>query len=39
MTDLASFPRVRLAHLPTPLEPMDRVSKHFGRAAFVDQAG
>lgn len=30
MTDLASFPRVRLAHLPTPLEPMDRVSKLLG---------
>jgi L-cysteate sulfo-lyase len=30
MTDLASFPRARLAHLPTPLEPMDRVSKHLG---------
>jgi L-cysteate sulfo-lyase len=30
MTDLASIPRVRLAHLPTPLEPMDRVSKHLG---------
>jgi L-cysteate sulfo-lyase len=27
MIDLASFPRARLAHLPTPLEPMDRVSK------------
>jgi L-cysteate sulfo-lyase len=24
------FPRVRLAHLPTPLEPMDRLSKHLG---------
>lgn len=30
MIDLASFPRVRLAHLPTPLEPMDRVSKLLG---------
>lgn len=30
MIDLSSFPRVRLAHLPTPLEPMDRVSKHLG---------
>ncbi len=30
MIDLASFPRARLAHLPTPLEPMDRVSKHLG---------
>jgi L-cysteate sulfo-lyase len=30
MIDLSSFPRVRLAHLPTPLEPMDRVSKLLG---------
>lgn len=30
MIDLSSFPRVRLAHLPTPLEAMDRVSKHLG---------
>lgn len=30
MIDLSSVPRVRLAHLPTPLEPMDRVSKHLG---------
>src|SRR6185437_14936140 len=30
MIDLSSFPRVRLAHLPTPLEPLDRVSKHLG---------
>ena len=30
MIDLSSFPRVRLAHLPTPLEPMDRLSKHLG---------
>jgi L-cysteate sulfo-lyase len=30
MIDLASFPRVRLAHLPTPFEPMDRVSKNLG---------
>jgi L-cysteate sulfo-lyase len=27
MIDLSSFPRVRLAHLPTPLEPLDRISK------------
>ncbi len=27
---LARFPRVRLAHLPTPLEPMPRLTKHFG---------
>ena len=26
----ARFPRVRLAHLPTPLEPMERLSKHLG---------
>lgn len=25
---LARFPRVKLAHLPTPLEPMERLSKH-----------
>src|SRR5579862_8332133 len=30
MIDLSSFPRVRLAHLPTPLEPMDRLSKLLG---------
>jgi L-cysteate sulfo-lyase len=24
------FPRLRLAHLPTPLEPMERLSKHLG---------
>lgn len=30
MIDLASFPRVRLAHLPTPFEPMDRVSQKLG---------
>lgn len=27
---LARFPRVRLGHLPTPLEPMDRLSKLLG---------
>lgn len=27
---LAGFPRVSLAHLPTPLEPMDRLSAHLG---------
>ena len=26
----ARFPRVRLAHLPTPLEPMEALTKHFG---------
>lgn len=30
MIDLSSIPRVRLAHLPTPLEPLDRVSKQLG---------
>jgi len=27
---LARLPRVHLAHLPTPLEPMERLSKHLG---------
>ncbi len=27
---LAQFPRVRLAHLPTPLEPMPRLTEHLG---------
>lgn len=27
---LAKIPRVTLAHLPTPLEPMDRLSEHLG---------
>jgi L-cysteate sulfo-lyase len=27
---LARFPRVKLGHLPTPLEPMDRLSKMLG---------
>ena len=27
---LARFPRVSLAHLPTPLEPLDRLSEHLG---------
>lgn len=27
---LARFPRVKLAHLPTPLEPMERLSKELG---------
>ena len=26
---LDTFPRVRLGHLPTPLEPMDRLSEEF----------
>lgn len=28
--NLAKFPRVRIAHLPTPLEPMLRLSEHLG---------
>ena len=28
--DLDRFPRVRLAHLPTPLEPLERLSAHLG---------
>ena len=31
---LAAFPRVRLGHLPTPLEPMDRLSAHLGGPRF-----
>ncbi len=27
---LASFPRIRLTHLPTPLEPMDSLSRELG---------
>ncbi|MDW3222103.1 MAG: D-cysteine desulfhydrase [Paracoccaceae bacterium] len=27
---LSQFPRVRFGHLPTPLEPMDRLSEHLG---------
>ena len=30
MLDLGRFPRVRLGHLPTPLEPMARLSAHLG---------
>lgn len=29
-TRLARFPRLGLAHLPTPLEPLKRLSKHLG---------
>ena len=29
-TDLSRFPRVALAHLPTPLEPLERLSEHLG---------
>lgn len=28
--DLARFPRVRLSHLPTPIEPLERLSAHLG---------
>lgn len=31
---LAAFPRIRLGHLPTPLEPMDRLSEHLRGARF-----
>lgn len=31
---LAAYPRVRLGHLPTPLEPMDRLSEHIGGPRF-----
>ena len=27
---LSRFPRLHLAHLPTPLEPMPRISEHLG---------
>ncbi|MEE8188957.1 MAG: D-cysteine desulfhydrase, partial [Kiloniellales bacterium] len=30
MDDLDRFPRVALAHLPTPLEPLERLSGHLG---------
>jgi L-cysteate sulfo-lyase len=30
LLQLGRFPRVRLAHLPTPLEPMARLSAHLG---------
>lgn len=32
--DLTRFPRIRLAHLPTPLEPMPRLTKHLGGPRF-----
>ena len=32
--NLARFPRVRLAHLPTPLEPMSALTKHLGGPAL-----
>src|SRR6202000_1265728 len=28
--NLSRFARLRFAHLPTPLEPMERLSKHLG---------
>ena len=28
--NLARFPRIRLGHLPTPLEPMERLTRHLG---------
>lgn len=28
--NLARYPRVRLGHMPTPLEPMDNLTKHLG---------
>ena len=30
MLQLGRFPRVRLGHMPTPLEPMQRLSAHLG---------
>jgi len=30
VTDLSEFPRVSLAHLPTPLEPLPRLSRELG---------
>ncbi len=30
MLQLDRFPRVRLGHLPTPLEPLTRLSAHLG---------
>ncbi len=32
--DLARFPRVQLAHLPTPLEPLEALSHHLGGPAI-----
>src|ERR1700742_483099 len=32
--NFARFPRVRLAHLPTPLEPMPALTKHLGGASL-----
>lgn len=30
MIDLSPYPRIRLAHLPTPLQPLHRLSAHLG---------
>jgi L-cysteate sulfo-lyase len=30
MIDLSPYPRIRLAHLPTPLQPLQRLSAHLG---------
>ena len=32
--NLSRFPRVRLCHAPTPLEPMERLSRHLGGASL-----
>ena len=32
---LARFPRVRLAHLPTPLEPLPRLSEELGIELWI----
>ena len=32
--NLARYPRIRLGHLPTPLEPMEALSKHLGGPAL-----
>ena len=32
---LERFPRLRLGHLPTPLEPMERLSEHLGGPAIL----
>ena len=36
---LSHFPKVRLGHLPTPLEPMDRLSEMLGRTTPLGQTG
>lgn len=35
MIDLSRFPRLRLAHLPTPLEALETLSTHYGRRIFI----